>query len=77
MVVEVRAGRETFPTHLALVGFLAGMDAPMGVQRAGRAEALAADETHVRFFTCRMRELPRLVCFNIWKFETRNDRIER
>lgn len=52
MVVEVRAGRKAFPTHLALVGLLARVDASMCVQRTGRAEALAADETHVRFFTC-------------------------
>lgn len=52
MVVQVRAGGEAFPTHLALVRLLAGMYAPMGVQRAGRAETLSAHQTHVRFFTC-------------------------
>lgn len=52
MVVQVRAGREAFPTDLALVRLLAGMYAPMGVQRAGRAETLAAHQTDVRFLAC-------------------------
>lgn len=61
MVVEIRTGRKAFPTHLALVGLLAGVDASMCVQRTGRAEALPADQTHVRFFTCLLRMIMILV----------------
>lgn len=55
VIVEVRAGRETFTTHAALVRFFAAVDAPMRVQRTGRRETLVAHGAHVGLFTCKNR----------------------
>lgn len=50
MIVEIRAGRETFAADIALMRFLSRMDAPVSIERTRRAESFSADVTYVGFF---------------------------
>ena len=52
VVVEVGRGGEPFPADGALVRLLPAVDAPVGVERAGRRESLAAHVADVRFLPC-------------------------
>lgn len=56
VVVEVTASCEPLAAHLALVRFLAAVDAPVCVETAGRREPLVAHHTHVRLFTWNIHE---------------------
>ena len=53
VVVEVAGRGEAFSADSTLVGFLAAVDAPMGVEAGAGAEALAANVTYVGFLACR------------------------
>ena len=56
VVVEVTGSSEALAADSALVGLLAAVDAPVGVEAGAGAEALAADVTHMRLLAWRRRE---------------------
>ena len=48
MIVEIAAGRKRLATVVTLVGLLPGVDPPVGVEAAARAEPLLTEVAHVR-----------------------------
>lgn len=51
VVVEIRRGCESFPTHSALMGLFPTVDPPVGVQGGARRESFPADLADVGFFS--------------------------
>lgn len=52
VIVEIRAGREPFSAHAALVWLFAAVNSPVSVQRARSRETFVAHGAHVGFFAC-------------------------
>ncbi len=65
VVVEVGAGGEAFAADLTLMRLLAGVDAPVRVQRRAGREGLSTHVARVRLLSCTQKEFIAKQCISL------------